>query len=196
MIIIVKYIVMGIIELVLIAVSLAMDAFAVSLGKGLTVCNVRPKHALIAGSWFGGFQALMPIIGYLLGSSFAVVVTRVDHWLAFGLLLLIGGNMLREAIWGDDEQQDGDFAPRKMFVMAVATSIDALAVGITMAFLDVNIWIAATVIGVITFVLSAAGVVLGCRFGNYLGSKAGILGGIILICLGIKILLEHSGIIG
>ena len=116
--------------------------------------------------------------------------------IAFALLVLIGGNMLREAIWGDDEQQDGDFAPRKMFVMAVATSIDALAVGITMAFLDVNIWIAATVIGVITFVLSAAGVVLGCRFGNYLGSKAGILGGIILICLGIKILLEHSGIIG
>ncbi|MBO5855326.1 MAG: manganese efflux pump [Alistipes sp.] len=187
---------MGVFELILIAISLAMDAFAVSLGKGLTVCNVRPRYALSAGLWFGGFQALMPIIGYFLGHSFAGVVTSVDHWIAFALLILIGGNMLREAIWGDDEQQDGDFAPRKMFVMAVATSIDALAVGITMAFLDVNIWIAATVIGVITFVLSAAGVVLGCRFGNYLGSKAGILGGIILICLGIKILLEHSGIIG
>ena len=187
---------MKFIELLLIAVGLAMDAFAVSVGKGLSLKSVRPQHAMSAGLWFGGFQALMPIIGYFLGHSFAGVVTSVDHWIAFALLVLIGGNMLREAIWGDDEQQDGDFAPRKMFVMAVATSIDALAVGITMAFLDVNIWIAATVIGVITFVLSAAGVVLGCRFGNYLGSKAGILGGIILICLGIKILLEHSGIIG
>ena len=187
---------MGILEMIFLGFALAMDATAVSIGKGLSLDRVRPTHAINAGVWFGGFQALMPIIGYFLGHSFAGVVTSVDHWIAFALLVLIGGNMLREAIWGDDEQQDGDFAPRKMFVMAVATSIDALAVGITMAFLDVNIWIAATVIGVITFVLSAAGVVLGCRFGNYLGSKAGILGGIILICLGIKILLEHSGIIG
>ena len=182
---------MGVLELILIAIGLAMDAFAVSLGKGLTVCNVRPRYALSAGAWFGGFQALMPIIGYLLGHSFAGVVTSVDHWIAFALLVLIGGNMLREAIWGDDEPQDGDFAPRKMLVMAIATSIDALAVGITMAFLEVNIWVAAAVIGVITFALSAAGVMLGCRFGNYLGSKAGVLGGLILIGLGVKILLEH-----
>lgn len=186
---------MGVVELILIAISLAMDAFAVSLGKGLSVCNVRPRHALIAGSWFGGFQALMPIIGYFLGHSFAGVVTSVDHWIAFGLLVLIGGNMLREAIWGDDEAQDGDFAPRKMFLMAVATSIDALAVGITMAFLNVNIWIAAAVIGIITFAISAAGVMLGSKFGKMLGSKAGILGGVILICLGIKILLEHLGLL-
>ena len=172
-----------------------MDAFAVSLGKGLSARNVTRRHAMIAGGWFGGFQALMPVIGYLLGHSFAGVVTDVDHWLAFALLALIGGNMIREAIWGDDEKQDGDFAPRKMFVMAVATSIDALAVGITMAFLDVNIWIAATVIGVVTFAISAAGVMLGRKVGGWLGSKAGILGGVILIYLGIKILLEHLGVL-
>ena len=186
---------MGFAELILIAISLAMDAFAVSLGKGLSARCVTRRHAMIAGGWFGGFQALMPIIGYLLGHSFAGVVTDVDHWLAFALLALIGGNMIREAIWGDDEKQDGDFAPRKMFVMAIATSIDALAVGITMAFLDVNIWIAATVIGVVTFAISAAGVMLGRKVGGWLGSKAGILGGIILIYLGVKILLEHLGVL-
>jgi putative Mn2+ efflux pump MntP len=186
----------GIVELILIAISLAMDAFAVSLGKGLTVCNVSSRHAMIAGAWFGGFQALMPIIGYFLGYSFSGLVTNVDHWIAFVLLALIGANMIRDTLWGDAEQQDGDFAPRKMFVMAVATSIDALAVGITMAFLSVNIWIAALVIGVITFVISAAGVMLGCRFGDYIGSKAGLLGGVILIGLGVKILLEHLGVIG
>lgn len=186
---------MGIIELILIAIGLAMDAFAVSLGKGLTVCKVRLRHALCAGVWFGGFQALMPIIGYFLGHSFAGVVTSVDHWIAFVLLSLIGGNMLRDAIWGEDERHDGDFAARKMFVMAVATSIDALAVGITMAFLNVNIWVASTTIGVVTLLLSALGVMLGCKFGEQLGNKAGILGGLILIGLGIKILLEHLGVI-
>lgn len=186
---------MGVIELILIAIGLAMDAFAVSLGKGLTVCNVRLRHALCAGVWFGGFQALMPIIGYFLGHSFAGVVTSVDHWIAFVLLLLIGSNMLRDAIWGEDKRHDGDFAARKMFVMAVATSIDALAVGITMAFLNVNIWVASTTIGVVTLLLSALGVMLGCKFGEQLGNKAGILGGLILIGLGIKILLEHLGVI-
>ena len=182
-------------ELILIAVGLAMDAFAVSVGKGLSVSRVEPRHAISAGLWFGGFQALMPIIGYLLGSSFAHVVSSVDHWIAFALLLLIGLNMIRETLWRDDEGHDSDFSPRKMFVMAVATSIDALTIGITLAFLNVNIWIAAAVIGVITFALSALGVHLGSRFGAKVGSKAGILGGIVLICLGIKILLEHLGVI-
>ena len=186
---------MGVVELILIAIGLAMDAFAVSLGKGLTLKRVEGKFALVAGAWFGGFQALMPIIGYLLGRTFAGFVISVDHWIAFVLLALIGINMIRDTLWGDKEQHTSDFSARSMFLMAVATSIDALAVGVTMAFLDVNIWIAATVIGVITFVLSAVGVVLGYRFGTLLGSKAGLLGGVILIGLGVKIILEHLGII-
>lgn len=186
---------MGVIELILIAIGLAMDAFAVSLGKGLTLKRVDGKFALVAGAWFGGFQALMPIIGYLLGRTFAGFVISVDHWIAFVLLALIGINMIRDTLWGDKEQHTSDFSTRSMFLMAVATSIDALAVGVTMAFLDVNIWIAATVIGVITFALSAVGVVLGYRFGTLLGFKAGLLGGVILIGLGVKIILEHLGII-
>lgn len=185
---------MGTVELILIAVGLAMDAFAVSVGKGLSVSKVEPRHAMCAGAWFGGFQALMPIIGYLLGSSFAYIVSNVDHWIAFGLLLLIGVNMIRETVCGDEEDApDSDFGARKMFVMAVATSIDALTIGVTLAFLDVNVWVAAAVIGVITFALSAAGVYLGFNFGTKVGSKAGILGGVVLIALGIKILLEHLG---
>ena len=186
---------MGVVELILIAIGLAMDAFAVSLGKGLTLKRVDGKFALVAGAWFGGFQALMPIIGYLLGRTFAGFVISVDHWIAFVLLALIGINMIRDTLWGDKEQHTSDFSARSMFLMAVATSIDALAVGVTMAFLDVNIWIAATVIGVITFALSAVGVILGYRFGTLLGSKAGLLGGVILIGLGVKIILEHLGII-
>ena len=186
---------MKFIELFLIGVSLAMDAFAVSVGKGLSVKRVQPRHALSAGLWFGGFQALMPIIGYFLGCSLAHIVERVDHWVAFGLLALIGLNMIRETISGDDEGQDADFGFRKMFVMAVATSIDALTVGVSMAFLNVDIWIAATVIGVVTFALSAVGVSLGNRFGAKVGSRAGILGGAVLIALGIKILIEHLGFI-
>ena len=186
---------MKFIELFLIALSLAMDAFAVSVGKGLSVKRVLPRHALSAGLWFGGFQALMPIIGYFLGCSLAHIVERVDHWLAFGLLVFIGLNMIHEAISGDDEGHDSDFSSRKMLVMAIATSIDALTVGVSMAFLNVDIWGAATVIGVVTFVLSAMGVSLGNRFGAKVGSKAGVLGGAVLICLGIKILIEHLGLI-
>ena len=172
-----------------------MDAFAVSVGKGLSVKQVQPRHAMSAGLWFGGFQALMPIIGYFLGLSFAHVVERVDHWVAFGLLALIGLNMIRETLSGDDEAQDADFGFRKMFVMAVATSIDALTVGVSMAFLKVDIWVAATVIGVVTFALSTIGVSLGSKFGEKVGSRAGILGGVVLIGLGIKILIEHLGAI-
>lgn len=182
---------MGIVELILISISLAMDAFAVSVGKGLSVCQVRARHALLAGLWFGGFQALMPLIGYFLGISFADIVVSVDHWIAFGLLLAIGLNMIRETIWGDDEKPNNDFGFRTMLIMAIATSIDALAVGVSMAFLEVDIWIAASIIGLITFAISAMGVVLGYRIGNAIGSKAGIVGGLILIALGLKILVEH-----
>ena len=184
---------MSILELIIIGFGLAMDAFAVSVGKGLTLNRVEPRHALKAGVWFGGFQALMPIIGYLLGQSFSSIVVSIDHWIAFGLLVLIGLNMIREAIWGEEESQDSNFGVRHMFIMAVATSIDALAVGITMAFLGINIWLAAAIIGVITFLLSASGIYLGRTVGGKLGDKAGILGGIVLIAIGIKILVEHLG---
>ena len=176
---------MGVIELVVVAIGLAMDAFAISLGKGLTARHVALRHALTAGAWFGGFQALMPLVGYALGYSFTEVVANIDHWIAFGLLLLIGLNMIREALWGDDEAQDADFGFRVMFVM------DALAIGVTMAFLNVNILLAATVIGVVTFALSVVGVYLGSHIGDKLGSRVGVLGGVILIALGVKILIEH-----
>lgn len=182
---------MGGIELLLISVGLAMDAFAVSVGKGMTLKRVQPRHALNAGAWFGSFQGLMPIIGYFVGRSFADYVVNVDHWIAFGLLTFIGLNMIRETIWGDEEEVDGNFGVRTMLVMAIATSIDALAVGISMAFLDVNIWISATVICAVTLILSATGVYLGSAFGSRLGSKAGIVGGLILIAIGIKIVVEH-----
>lgn len=182
---------MGFIELLLISVGLAMDAFAVSVGKGMTLKQVRPSHALTAGVWFGGFQGLMPIIGYFVGRSFASYVVNVDHWIAFGLLTLIGLNMIRETIWGDDEEVDGNFGVRTMLIMAVATSIDALAVGISMAFLHVNIWVSAAIICFVTLAISAAGVYLGSAFGSRLGSKAGIIGGLILIAIGIKIVVEH-----
>ena len=184
---------MSTLELIIIGFGLAMDAFAVSVGKGLTLDRVEPHHALKAGVWFGGFQALMPIIGYLLGQSFSSIVVSIDHWIAFGLLVLIGLNMIREAIWGEEESQDSNFGVRHMLIMAVATSIDALAVGISMAFLGINIWLAAAIIGVITFLLSASGIYLGRTVGGKLGDKAGILGGIVLIAIGIKILVEHLG---
>lgn len=168
-----------------------MDAFAVSVGKGMTLKSVRPRHALTAGVWFGAFQGLMPLIGYFVGQSFAEYVISVDHWVAFGLLTLIGVNMIREAVSEEEEEVDGSFGVRTMFVMAIATSIDALAVGISMAFLDVNVWYSVAVIGVVTLLISAAGVYLGSAFGSKLGSKAGIVGGIILIAIGIKILVEH-----
>ena len=184
---------MSTLELIIIGFGLAMDAFAVSVGKGLTLDRVEPRHALKAGVWFGGFQALMPIIGYLLGNSFSSIVVSIDHWIAFGLLVLIGLNMIREAIWGEEDNQDSNFDVRHMLIMAVATSIDALAVGISMAFLGINIWLAAAIIGVITFLLSASGIYLGRTVGGKLGDKAGILGGIVLIAIGIKILVEHLG---
>ena len=182
---------MGITEILLIGFGLAMDATAVSIGKGLSVKQVEPSHVLKVGLWFGGFQALMPIVGYLLARQFADFVVDIDHWIAFGLLVLIGLNMIRETIWGDEEDSNDDFSLRTMALMAVATSIDALAVGVSFAFIHANIWTSSAIIGVVTFALSAMGLYLGRKIGSHLGSKAGLLGGLVLIGIGIKILVEH-----
>lgn len=170
---------------------LAMDATAVSIGKGLTLKQIKPQHVVLTGGWFGGFQALMPLIGYGLGISFSDIVASIDHWICFGLLLLIGLNMIREAIWGDEENHNDNFSPRIMALMAIATSIDALVVGITLAFAHANIWLAAAIIGIVTFLLSASGLYLGRIIGSKFGSKAGALGGVVLIAIGIKTLVEH-----
>lgn len=186
---------MGMLELFLIAVGLSMDAFAVSVCKGLSVQKLEPKHVLMAGLWFGGFQALMPAIGYLLGHQFEHLIVSIDHWIAFALLLFIGGNMIKEALGDDDEELDDDFSVKAMFLLAVATSIDALAMGVTFAFLRVNILAAVLFIGCITFLCSAAGVKIGNVFGMRFKSKAELAGGAILILMGCKILLEHLGIL-
>ncbi len=177
--------------MILLGFGLAMDATAVSIGKGLSVKKVERRHILSVGLWFGGFQALMPIIGYFLGISFSDFVASVDHWICFGLLLLIGLNMIREALWGDEDELDDNFSSRTMFLMAIATSIDALVVGVTLAFAHANIWLAATIIGVVTFALSGMGIYLGRVIGSKFGSKAGILGGLVLIGIGLKTLIEH-----
>ncbi len=182
---------MELIELLIIAVGLSMDAFAVSICKGLSVRNLRPRHAGSTALWFGGFQALMPLMGFYLGISFAGFVESVDHWIAFILLGVIGGNMIKESFEKDDLNVDPDFSFKTMLAMAVATSIDALAVGVSFAFLQVNIWQAVLVIGLTTAVLSAAGVYIGHIFGSRYKSKAEFTGGFILIVMGIKILIEH-----
>lgn len=186
---------MGIIELFILAVGLSMDAFAVSVCKGLSLGKIKIKHMCIAGLWFGGFQALMPLIGYLLGSSFSELVAKYDHWIAFVLLALIGGNMIKEALGKEEDSMDNSMGFKAMLLLAIATSIDALAVGVTFAFLDVSIVPAISFIGVVTFVLSAIGVKAGSLFGYKYKSKAELCGGIILILLGIKILLEGVGIL-
>ena len=183
---------MELIELFLVALSLSMDAFAVSLCKGLSVGRPTPGQCLTCGAWFGGFQALMPLIGFLLGVQFQGVISSVDHWVAFVLLGLIGANMVREALGGDEEHVDSSFGPRAMLPLAVATSIDALAVGVTFAFLRVEIAPAVALIGVTTLVLSAIGVKVGSVFGDRFQSKAELAGGVILILMGTKILLEHT----
>ena len=185
---------MGFIELLLIAVGLSMDAFAVSVCKGLSVKKVGVKHAALAGLYFGGFQFLMPVIGYLLGFRFESVIESIDHWVAFVLLAFIGGNMIKES-FGKAEELNDDFSVKTMLLMAIATSIDALAVGITFAFLEVQILPAAGLIGVTTFLLSFVGIYIGNAFGTRYNSKAELAGGIILVVIGVKILLEHLGII-
>ena len=182
---------MGFFELFFLAVGLAMDAFAVSICKGLSVKKYRLGQSAIAGAYFGGFQALMPLLGWLLGVQFESLIKNIDHWIAFALLLAIGANMVRESFGKDEEELNASFLPRAMLPLAVATSIDALAVGVTFAFLEVNIWWAILLIGAVTFIISGVGVKIGNVFGARFKSKAELAGGISLILLGIKILTEH-----
>ncbi|MGM9763475.1 MAG: manganese efflux pump MntP family protein [Candidatus Cryptobacteroides sp.] len=183
---------MSFVELLLISIGLAMDAFAVSVGKGLSVDRLKPGHYVSVSLWFGVFQALMPLGGYYLGVSFADKVTAYDHWIAFVLLGLIGANMIKEALSKDEENpHDSSFSFVTMLLLAIATSIDALAVGVSFAFLTVNIWMAVLVIGVVTAICSAVGMKIGNLFGLKYKSKAELFGGIILICIGVKILVEH-----
>ena len=184
---------MSIFELFILAIGLSMDAFAVSICKGLSLGKIKVKHMLIAGLWFGGFQALMPLIGYFLGSFFADMITKYSHWIAFILLLFIGGNMIKES-FDEEENVNADMGVKNMFLLAVATSIDALAVGVTFAFLRVQIVPAVSFIGCVTFVCSAIGVKIGSIFGSKYRSKAEFCGGVILILIGLKILLNGLGI--
>ena len=189
-----------VIELFLLGVGLSMDAFAVSVCKGLGMKKLNKKQALIIGLYFGGFQALMPFVGWLLGSQFQKYITSIDHWIAFILLGFIGGKMMIEAVreWNEEEVVDVMDAPidhKNMLVLAVATSIDALTVGITFAFLGTPIVEAITIIGITTMVISIAGVVVGNFFGSRYKSKAEFIGGLILVLLGLKILLAHLGIL-
>ncbi len=184
---------MGILELLAVAVGLSMDAFAVSICKGLSVSKVNGKHMLTVGLYFGGFQALMPYLGYCLGSSFSELVSEVDHWIAFGLLSLIGINMIRESR-RPAEELDASFSFKAMLPLAVATSIDALAVGVSFAFMEVNIYPSIAVIGVTTLALSAIGVKAGNLFGAKNKSLSELIGGIVLIAIGLKILLQDLGL--
>jgi putative Mn2+ efflux pump MntP len=186
---------MDFIELLLIAVGLSMDAFSVSVCKGLTTKRFLWRTALVCGTWFGVFQALMPIVGYYLGAQFQGFIDIYTHWIAFGLLLLIGANIIREAVWGKEEKQDSSLGFKTMLLLAIATSIDALAVGVSFACIQVNIWTAISIIGVTTFLFSMLGVKIGNVFGSKYEKSAGIIGGIILILMGLKILLESLGII-
>ena len=184
---------MTIAELFVLAIGLSMDAFAVAICKGLAIGSIKWKHVLTVGIWFGGFQALMPLIGYMLGNRFSAYIAAVDHWIAVTLLSLIGVNMVRESLDKDVKNVNPSLQFKTMIMMAIATSIDALAAGVTVAFLNVRILPAASFIGIITFILSAVGVKIGSVFGTKYKCKAEMTGGIILILLGIKILLEHLG---
>ncbi len=186
---------MSLIELFLIAVGLSMDAFAVAVCKGLAMPKMSWKGAAIVGLYFGGFQALMPFLGYLLGAGFKDAISAYDHWVAFILLALIGGNMIRESREDEEESLDASLSFRSMVLLAIATSIDALAVGVTLAFLDVPILSSVCFIGVVTFCLSLVGVKAGNVFGCKYKSKAEFAGGLVLILIGLKILLEHMGVI-
>ena len=188
--------------LLLLAVGVSMDAFAVSICKGLAMKRSTPGAMAIVGAWFGGFQALMPLIGFFLGTMFASAIEAIDHWVAFALLAIIGVNMLKEALEKREEcgccadEHNADLGVKTMFVMAVATSIDALAVGISLAMAgQVNIWLSVALIGATTFSFSAAGVKIGSLFGAAFENKAQLAGGLILVLIGLKILLEHLGVI-
>ncbi len=181
-------------ELFIIAVGLSMDAFAVAVCKGLSLSKIKVRHAVLTGVYFGGFQALMPLIGYFAGKYFERTVVSIDHWVVFALLAVIGGNMIKEA-FSKEEELNPSFSLKTMLPLAVATSIDALAVGITFAFLKVKIFTAVSFIGAITFALSAIGIYIGNIFGLKYKSKAEFIGGVVLIAMGLKILLEHLGVI-
>lgn len=194
---------MGLGELILLAIGVSMDAFAVSICKGLAMQKATPRGMVTVGGWFGGFQALMPLMGFYLGTLFAAAIEAIDHWVAFALLGIIGFNMLKESFdrtcgldeCGCGDEHNADLGVKTMFVMAVATSIDALAVGISLAMAGgVNIWVSITLIGLTTFTTSAIGVKIGSIFGAAFEKKAQLAGGVILIALGLKILLEHLGI--
>lgn len=178
-------------EIILIGFGLAMDAFAVSICKGLSMKKIKWKNAIIIAVYFGLFQALMPIAGYFLGSTFSSFIQRLDHWIAFILLAVIGGNMIKESTDDEIEKRNDKVDFKTMIVLAIATSIDALAVGVTFAFFEVNLWLAVAIIGVITFILSVTGVVIGNKFGDKFQNKAELAGGFILIVIGLKILIEH-----
>lgn len=186
---------MELVEIILISVALGMDAFAVAVCKGLSFEKMSLKKAVIVACYFGGFQALMPVIGFFLGSRFETIVTSIDHWIAFILLGMIGGNMIKEAFEESRENCNDDICFKTMIMLGIATSIDALAVGITFAFLNVKLIFAVSCIGIITFLLSIIGVKIGNQFGTKYESKAELVGGCILILMGIKILLEHLGIL-
>lgn len=187
---------MSILEILLLGIGLSMDAFAVSICKGLSVQKLQPRHYLIIGAWFGGFQALMPTIGFFLGSTFEQYITAFDHWVAFILLAAIGAGMIKESLSKEESNGNDSFSFKTMLLLALATSIDALAVGITFALLpDVNVPLAVCLIGITTFVCSAAGLKVGNLFGLKYKAKAELAGGIILILIGLKILLEHLGVI-
>ena len=185
------------IEILLISVSVAMDAFAVSIGKGLTVTRVRPVDVIKTALWFGGFQALFPLLGFFAANTFSKYVTAVDHWIIFALLAFIGGNMIREAFGEEEEnsRETAQFDWRHMLPLAVACSIDAFAVGVGFAFMKVNIWFSVIVIGVVTGAFSAAGLYIGRVFGARWQKPAQIAGGAVLVLLGLKVLLEHLGFI-
>ena len=181
-------------EILVIGVGLSMDAFAVAVCKGLSLKKITPKNAVTVALYFGIFQGVMPVIGYFLGSTFSRYVTKFDHWIAFGLLLIIGGKMIYDSVKGN-ESADDKLDVKTMLLLAVATSIDALAVGITFAFLEANIFVSASIICAVTFALSLLGVLIGKKFGEKLKNKAEIAGGVVLILIGVKILLEHLGVI-
>ena len=186
---------MELFEIIAIGIGLAMDAFAVSICKGLSMKKIDWKKAIIIALYFGIFQALMPILGYFLGSTFSSFVQSVDHWIAFILLAIIGGNMIKDSTDDEVEKRNDKVDVKTMLLLAIATSIDALAVGVTFAFFEVNLLLSISIIGIITFVLSFFGVIIGNKFGDKFQNRAELAGGIVLIIIGLKILLEHLGIL-
>ena len=186
---------MGIIELLVIALGVSMDAFAVAICKGLSVNSIKPKHVLYTALWFGGFQALMPLIGFYAGHHFAEMVANIDHWISFCLLLFIGGNMIMESFDKEECGIDADFSFRKMLTLAIATSIDAMAVGVSLSFLKVSIWEPILIIGVTTAFFSGVGILVGRYLGCRFKSVAEFVGGVVLVLIGAKILLEHISLI-